>query len=428
MNRFIEIAGRIGSQRHLLAIRDGFVAIMPLIIIGSLAVLINNFPPIGPIDFVSWLNSLLGEGNWQLVGGSIWNASFAVLGLLASFTIAYNLAKSYSVDGLSAGLISMASYIMLVPVTEDWGLNFSWLGAQGLFVGIILALVTTELFRLLVNSKLTIKMPEGVPDGVVRSFQALIPAAIILIAVGVFQALITVLSNSNIFEIIFTVIQEPLQGLGNTLPAAVIVSLTNHVLWFFGLHGTNIIGSIIEPLYLPLIEENLNVFSSGVSAFDVPYIVTKPFLDAFVFMGGSGTTIALIIAIFIVIRKYKNHPYRKVAGLSAPASVFNINEPIIFGLPIVLNPVMLIPFILVPTTLTVISYFALSFGLVPKTVAIIPWTTPPILSGYLVTGGSWQGIALQVVNIAIAVLIYIPFVYSGYKAMNKEMEENKDER
>ncbi|MBD7908218.1 PTS sugar transporter subunit IIC [Sporosarcina gallistercoris] len=420
MEKFIEIAGKIGAQRHLVAIRDGFVAIMPLIIVGSFAILINNFPPLGSFSFVEWMNGLLGEGNWQAVGGSIWNGTFAVLGLLVAFSIAYNLAKSYEVDGLSAGLISAASYIMLVPVTEDWGLNFAWLGSQGLFVGIVLALSLTELFRILVKSRWTIKMPEGVPEGVARSFQALIPATIILIIVGCFQALMTVFAEISIFEVIFQVIQEPLQGLGNTLPAAILIAFLNHLLWFFGLHGTNIIGSVMEPLYLPLIQENLELFSSGVSAFDVPYTVTKPFLDSFVFMGGSGTTIALIAAIFIVIRKEKNHPYREVGKLSAPASLFNINEPVIFGLPIVLNPAMLIPFILVPVTLTIISYFALATGLVPKTVAIIPWTTPPILSGYLVTGGSWRGIVLQLVNFAIAVAIYIPFVMVGVRALKQQ--------
>lgn len=421
MQKFIEIAGRIGSQRHLVAIRDGFVAIMPLIIIGSLAVLINNFPAFGSFDIVSILNNIFGEGNWQTLGGSIWNGTFAVIGLLISFTIAYNLAKSYELDGLSTGLISIASYIILVPETADWGLNFAWLGAQGLFVAIILAILVTELFRLLVKANVTIKMPEGVPEGVSRSFAALVPAMIILAVVGLFQAIISVFVGISIFEVIFNVIQEPLQGLGNTLPAALVVSFLNHLLWFFGLHGTNIIGSVIEPVYLPLIEQNANLFQQGMSAFEVPNVVTKPFLDSFVFMGGSGTTIALLIAIFIVIRRERNHPYREVAKLSAPAGIFNINEPVIFGLPIVLNPVFLIPFILVPVTLTVISYIALSTGIVPKTVAILPWTTPPILSGYLVTGGSIRGIILQLVNIAVAVLIYIPFIMAGVRAMKEKM-------
>lgn len=422
MEKFIEIAGRIGAQRHLVAIRDGFVAIMPLIIIGSIGILINNFPPLGKFELVEWMNGIFGDGNWQAVGGSIWNGTFAVLGLLVAFSIAYNLAKSYEVDGLSAGLISAAAYIMLVPETPDWGLNFAWLGAQGLFVAIILALVLTELFRVLIQSKFTIKMPEGVPEGVARSFTALIPATVILIIVGFFQALINVFADVSIFEMIFNIIQEPLQGLGNTLPAAMVVAFLNHILWFFGLHGTNIIGSVIEPVYLPLIQENLELFSSGMSAFDVPNLVTKPFLDSFVFMGGSGTTLALLIAIFIVVRREKNHPYREVAKLSAPASLFNINEPVIFGLPIVLNPVMLIPFILVPVTLTIISYVALATGIVPKTVAILPWTTPPLLSGYLVTGGSWRGVGLQIINLAVAVVLYVPFVMAGVRALKQRME------
>nr|WP_036689175.1 PTS sugar transporter subunit IIC [Paucisalibacillus globulus] len=421
MQKFIEIAGRIGAQRHLVAIRDGFVAIMPLIIVGSLAVLINNFPPFGSFNLVSILNGIFGEGNWQEVGGSIWNGTFAVLGLLIAFSIAYNLAKSYDVDGLAAGLLSAAAYIMLVPVTEDWGLNFAWLGAQGLFVAIILSLIITELFRVLVRSKFTIKMPEGVPEGVAKSFKALIPSILILILVGLFQALMNVFAEMSIFEVIFNAIQKPLQGLSNTLPAAIIIAFLNHLLWFFGLHGTNILGSVIEPIYLPLIEKNADLFASGVSAFDVPYIVTKPFLDSYVYMGGSGTTIALIIAIFIVVRNEQKHPYREVAKLSAPAGLFNINEPVIFGLPIVLNPVMLIPFILIPVTLTIISYFAISTGLVPKTVAILPWTTPPILSGYLVTGGSWRGIALQIFNIALAVIMYIPFVMAGVRTLKQKM-------
>lgn len=422
MEKFIEIAGRIGGQRHLVAIRDGFVAIMPLIIIGSIGILINNFPPLGKFEFVEWMNGIFGDGNWQTVGDSIWNGTFAVLGLLIAFSIAYNLAKSYEVDGLSAGLISAASFIMLVPETPDWGLDFNWLGAQGLFVAIILGLVLTELFRVLVQSKFTIKMPEGVPEGVARSFTALIPATIILIIVGFFQALLHVFADVSVFEMIFNMIQKPLQGLGNTLPAAIVVAFLNHILWFFGLHGTNIIGSVIEPVYLPLIQENLEMFSNGMSAFDVPNLVTKPFLDSFVFMGGSGTTLALLIAIFIVVRREKNHPYREVAKLSAPASLFNINEPVIFGLPIVLNPVMLIPFILVPVTLTIISYVALATGIVPKTVAILPWTTPPLLSGYLVTGGSWRGVGLQIINLAVAVVLYVPFIMAGVRALKQNME------
>src|SRR5699024_1589918 len=207
MNQFIEIAGRIGAQRHLLAVRDGFIAIMPLIIIGSFAVLINNFPPIGKFDFVGMMNNVFGEEKWQMVGGSIWNGTFAILGLLIAFSIAYQLAKSYDVDGLPAGFIALASYIAFAPETpDDWGLDFAWLGAQGIFIAIILGIVVAELFRILIQSRLTIKMPDGVPAGVEKSFKALIPTIIILVLVGLIQALMNAFSDSSIFELVFEII------------------------------------------------------------------------------------------------------------------------------------------------------------------------------------------------------------------------------
>lgn len=415
IEKFIAIAGRIGSQQHLVAIRSGFVAIMPLVIAGSLAIIVNNFPPLGNFDLVLLMDRLLGEGNWQVVGQAIWNGTFAILGLLATFSVAYHLAKSYNIDGLLAGLIGVSAYIILVPVTDDGGLDLAWLGTQGLFVGIIIALVLTESFRFLLNSKLRIKMPDGIPEGVSKSFSAFFPGLIILVIVGLFHSFMNHVADQSIFEFIFYIIQEPLQGLSNTLLAAIIVAFLTHVLWFFGLHGTNITGGVIEPIYLPLIQKNAQLYKEGMSAFDVPYLITKPFLDSFVFMGGSGTTLALLLAIFIVVRKERNHPSRGIAKIAIPSGIFNINEPALFGLPIVLNPVMLIPFISVPIILTIISYVALATGLVPKTVAMLPWTTPPIISGYLVTGGDWRGIALQVVNLTVAVLIYIPFVIAGVR-------------
>lgn len=428
MNKFIEVAGKIGSQRHLKAIRDGFIALIPLIIVGSLTVVINNFPPLGKFELVTILNDVFGAGNWQVVTGSIWNGTMAVLGLLIAFSIAYQLADSYKINALAAGFISAASYIILAPETADnLGLKFAWLGAQGVFIAIVLALLLTELFRVLLTSKLIIKMPVGVPESVEKSFKAIIPAFIILFLVGLLQALMNAFTDESIFEVVYKLIQQPLLGLGSSLPAAIVVAFLTQLLWFFGLHGTNILGAIIEPIYVPLVIDNAELFREGTSAFDVPHIVTKPFLDAFVFMGGSGVTLSLLIAIFIVIRKEKKHPYREVAKIAVPAGMFNINEPVIFGLPIMLNPVMFIPFILNPVILVIVSYTALKVGLVPKTVALVPWSTPPLLSGFLVTGGSWRGVVLQLVNMTIAVLVYMPFVMLGVRAM-KKAEETQTEK
>ncbi|MGQ3738716.1 PTS cellobiose transporter subunit IIC [Bacillus sp. Fil] len=399
----VPVAGKIGSQRHLAAIRDGFIAVMPLILVGALASLINGFPSEA---FQEFMKGLFGE-TWKQVGGGMWTGSFAILALIIAFTTSYNLAKSYGVDGLSAGIISFGALIILTPTTpKEGGLNLAWTGAQGLFVAIIVALLVTEVFRFFVQRNITFKMPDGVPPAVLRSFAAIVPAFVILTAVAGIQLAVK-LAGTSVHEFIFNTIQSPLQSLAGTLPSAIVIVLLVHLLWFFGLHGPNIVGGIIEPLYLPALEKNMKLFQGGTSAFDVPNIITKPFFDTFVYLGGSGATLAFLVVVLLVA---KSAQLRGVSRLSIGPGAFNINEPVTFGTPIILNPILFLPFILTPIVLVITSYTALSIGWVPKTVVMIPWATPPIISGYLVTGGHLSGAILQLFNFVIAMVIYYPFV------------------
>ncbi|MGM9986763.1 MAG: PTS cellobiose transporter subunit IIC [Bacillaceae bacterium] len=416
---FVPIAGKIGAQRHLVAIRDGFVAIMPLVIIGSIAILVNGLPIEG---FQKFMLDTFGE-TWKSVGGNIWTGSFAILSLLLSFSVAYSLAKSYGVDGLSAGLVSFGSLIMISPTVKD-GLAFAWTGAQGLFVSLIVALITTEIFRFLIQRNITIKMPAGVPDAVSRSFAALIPGLVVFVIVAFVQLLLTK-AGISAQEWIFQTIQKPLQGISNTLPSAIVVAFLVHLLWFFGLHGTNILGPILDSIYLPALVENTKLYEGGTSAFsDKLSIITKPFFDVFVYMGGAGTTLALIVAIFLVA---KSAQYRAIGRVTAPGGLFNINEPVLFGLPIVLNPLLLIPFVVIPVVLTITTYFAITWGWVPKTVVLVPWTMPPLFSGYLVTGGHFSGVVLQIFNFALAVLMYIPFIKVADNNLVKQTKKSESD-
>ncbi|TNC01109.1 PTS cellobiose transporter subunit IIC [Bacillus cereus] len=399
----VPVAGRIGAQRHLVAIRDGFIAVMPLILVGSFAVLINNLP----IDaFQNFMKGTFGDA-WKDIGGGMWTGSFAILALIVAVGISYNLAKSYGVDALSAAIITFGALIIISPTTpKEGGIDLAWTGAQGLFVSIIVALLVTEVFRFFVQRDITIKMPDGVPPAVMKSFAALVPAFVILIVTAGIQLAVK-LAGTSIHKMVFETIQLPLQGLAGTLPSAIIIALLIHVLWFFGLHGPNIIGGIIDPIYLPALEKNMKLFNDGMSAYDVPHIFTKPFFDVYVYIGGSGATLAFLVAVMLVA---KSAQLRGVGRVSIGPGFFNINEPVIFGTPIVLNPTLIIPFVLTPVVLVITSYTAITLGWVPKTVALVPWTMPPIFSGYLVSGGSIAGAALQVVNFAIAVVIYYPFV------------------
>lgn len=400
---FVPVASKIGSQRHLVAIRDGFVTVMPLMILGSLAVLINNLPINAYQEF---MNNIFGGDIWTSFGGNLWQGSFAVVSLLVVFSISYHLAKSYHKDALSTGVVALAALLMIMePVAEGAGLPLVWAGAQGLFIAIVTALVTTEIFtRLLGNPKLVIKMPDTVPPAVSRSFASLLPAMITLSIFALIKVFTVVFGAPDLHQAVYDLIQAPVSALANTLGSAIVISLIVHVFWFFGLHGPNIIEPLMQAVYLPAIEANAAAFQAGEA---VPHIVTKPFFDAFVYLGGSGVTIALIVAVFMAGRRHKH--YRNISGMSTAPGLFNINEPILFGFPIVLNPLLVIPFILTPLILTIISYFAIAVGFVPKTIALIPWTTPPIIGGALATG-SIRGALLALVNLVIAILIYMPFV------------------
>ncbi len=422
MNVLMKYFTKLGSQRHLVAIRDGFVTLMPLMIIGSLVTLINQIPGI--------LNEMFGTSMAlpsfiSTLNSNIWWGTFDMIGLMAVIAIAYSLAKHYDADTIAAAVVALASYMSIVPqsitaVSEAgeqigaWGnVSRAFTNAQGLFVGIIVALIATEMFvRLKRNDKLIIKMPDGVPPAVGRSFAAILPGGITILCIvagtmvieNVAQMIMGLEAPMSIFALVTKFVSQPLLSVADSLSYALIVVVLNQVMWFFGLHGSNIIEGIIQPISLQMMEANTAAFQAGAA---VPHIVTKPFLDAFVYIGGSGTVLGMLLAMFLICKAKQN---RMISRLSIGPSMFNINEPTIFGVPIVLNPMLLVPFILAPVAVATISYLAMSVGLVGRTVAIIPWATPPIISGFLVTGGDWKACILQIINIAISFVIYLPFV------------------
>ncbi|TDO71340.1 PTS system cellobiose-specific IIC component [Halanaerobium saccharolyticum] len=402
-NKFVPLASKLGSQRHLLSIRDGFISIMPLAIIGSLAILINNFPI---VYYQEYMSSLFGT-EWTLFSDYIYNGTFAIMSLLIVFSISYNLADSYNEDPLLAALISFSSFIITIIQTDAQGFSipFQWLDASGLLVAIVVAILATEIYvktMNLISSKK--KQEKGTMTPILnRYFSALIPTIFIFLIFSLMRLVFAQFGIENIIEEIYRLIQLPLMGLANNLLTALVIVFIGHFFWFLGLHGTNILEPVIQALYLPALQENIQAVSNNLA---VPNIFTKPFFDSFVYMGGSGTTLSLLIVIYLFSNSKRK---RDLMKLSSTQSIFNINEPILYGLPIVMNPIYFIPFILTPLILTLTSYLAILTGFVPKTIAMVPWGTPPIISGFLITG-SISGSLLQVFNIFIGILIYFPFV------------------
>ena len=400
------IANKFSSQRYLVAIRDGFITVMPLVIIASFFVLINNVI----LDSTNGILSGIGNfDSYKDIGGSVYNGTLGFLSIFLAFGVAYKLADHYEMDQIGTGFVGVASIVALMPVLEG-----TYTSPTGLFVAILGSILSTELLRFFQKSKaFKISMPESVPPTVSKSFNLLIPATFTLTLFGLLSFVAIKLSGLNVYEIITNMIQTPIKAAFQGLPGIIIVVVLQGLLWSFGLHGAFVLSPITEPTLLTAIDENIKALEAHQA---IPNIVTKPFLDVFVNMGGVGMTIGLVIALLIFSKREDNKAISKLAF--APAC-FNINEPLMFGLPVVLNPIYTLPLIFVPVICLVIAYMATATGLIAKTVVMVPWTTPPVISAFLATGGDWKAAVLSIILIVISVVLYMPFVI----AANKMKEE-----
>lgn len=418
MGRFEErlapLAKRVGGNWFLNALRDSFAAIMPLLIIGSMFTLVANFPIAAWTDFLT--ATTVGPYTLKALISIPASCSVSMMALFIAFTVGYSCAEHMGVkDRLSAGIVSLTSWLILMPlfteytpegsteVVEIASIPFGWVGARGVFVALLTGFLVVRLFAWVIERNWTIKMPEGVPPTVSRAFSALIPMAVAFTAVWLVRVLFTLTPWDDAFTFIYTFLQAPLQQLGGTVLAQTLVYLFAHVLWFFGIHGTNITDSVYRPILTALSVENQGALAAGLP---LPNIINAQFQDLFATYGGAGSTLSLLIAALLVCRSER---IKKLSKLSIAPAIFQINEPIIFGLPIVMNPILLIPFLLVPTVNILTTYAVMAAGLVPICNGVLlSWTTPPIISGFLVSG--WQGAVWQAVLVAVGALIYLPFM------------------
>lgn len=416
--KMLPIAAKLGSNKVLIAIRDGITLSMPLIIIGSLFLVIASFP------IEAWTTWLTKVG----IDGYLWkgvDSSFGLMGLVASFGVANSLARQYKVDGVSAGIISLSSFIVATPFVNGetgTGIPVGYMGSKGLFVGMIIGIISALIFQWFIKHDIQIKLPDSVPPAVSKSFSALIPGAAIITLWLVVYAILDRINVGNIHDLMMIVLGGPLGLLGNNIFGTVIAILLNSLFWFVGIHGGNVVNSILNPIWLMNSDANRLVFQADKLA-ELPHIITAQFMDNFVYMGGGGATIGLVIVIAIISRRKRASKITKaMAPLTLTPGLFNINEPAMFGLPIVMNVSLIIPFILAPVANAVISYLAMASGLVATTTGItVSWTMPPIISGFLTTGGSISGAVLQVVCIVVDVAIYW-FFYQAVEKQNLALE------
>lgn len=424
MNKFLNeklmpVASKMASNKFLIAIRDGITLAMPLLIIGSLLMVIATGFAIPPLE--KWLGDM-GIATYLWKGS---DSSFGLIGLVASFGIAYSLTKQYNVDGVPSGIVSLSTFILVTPfVTGEAGngMPTTYMAAQGLFVAIVLGLINGWVYQWFINHNIQIKMPDSVPPAVSKSFSAILPGATLIVGWLIVYGVLDAFKLPNLHMIAKTVLGTPLGLLGNNIIGVVILVMCCSGLWFVGLHGGNIVNKIMEPIWLTNLGENAEAFKAGEN---LQHIFTTPFVDNFVYIGGAGATIGLVLALaWMARRKNASKQAKTLTPITVVPGLFNINEPTMFGIPVVLNILLLIPFVVAPVVNLIISYLSMASGLVPLTYTAPGWTTPPVISGFLATGSIRTSI-LQIILVVADILLYLPFVAAVEKRFKADEEQAK---
>ena len=410
-------AEKLGNNKVLIAIRDGFLVSTPLIIVASIFLVIANFPIPGYVDFLA---QFFGQG-WPSKMDAIIDSTFSVLGLLGAVGIGYAYARQLESDPIAGGAVALVCFLIITPkVHSDFvnaangkafnGFALAHLGSAGMFLAMITAIISVKIFVTIKNKGWVIKMPDGVPPAVTQSFAALIPSAFAMFFFFVVYLVFSATDYQYAHNFIYKILQAPLMGFGQSLIFEPIYQFLSTLFWFFGINGPAVTNTVFNPIHLALTAENLEAFKQGAT---LPNIFTGPFGDFFGNFGGGGSTLSLV---FLMVFFGKSERMKKLGRLAIIPGIFGINEMIIFGLPVVLNPLIVIPFILTPLVNTILSTIATLIGLIPYTTgAALPWTTPFFFSGWLSTGSIVAGL-FQIVLIIIGMGIYYPF----FKVIDKQ--------
>jgi PTS system cellobiose-specific IIC component len=379
LNRASGFLSLLERNPYLLAVRAGMVSVVPLTIVGGLFTILSQLFEDSPLLRVPIA------------------ATFGILGLVACFSVAYDLGRRFRQEAIVSATLAAVVFLLLQIDRGTFALRMEDLGSSGLFTAILVAIVTVEVQRWFTDRSLVIRLPPSVPEVVSQSFLSLVP---LLVLVVVFWTVRFAL-GFDINRIVQSTFQ-PLVFALNTLPGILVYALIVTLLWSVGINGDNAVDAVVAPIFLQYLAANVTAAGQGAP---LPYVTAYGFFTTFVNVGGTGATIALAL----VLWNSREPGFRRVSRLSLPTQIFQINEPIFFGLPIVLNPLFMIPYVLNAVVLTGGTYLLMQWSVIRKPFVNVPWTTPPILGHFLVTGGDWKAALWGAVSIALAMLIYFPF-------------------
>lgn len=402
-NKVLPIATKIGNQRFLVALRDSFIGTMPIVMTGSIALLINAFLVDIPDQFN--LQKITSFFQWWVdINNLVFKGSISIVALLFIYCLGVNIAKIYKTDTLSSGLVALSSFIISIgnSMTSTYNLSNNnnidlttlftgvegikvtgsslnvtisgllpgtQINSNGYFTAIIIGFLSSIIFCKLMNKNWTIKLPDTVPPAIAKPFLSIIPALVSLYIVAIFTFSFTKITDLLIIDWIYKVLQTPMLGLSQSFLAVVLVAVLTQFFWFFGIHGGNVMAPIMEGVFGVALLANLEAYQNNET---IPYVWTSVSYGSFVWYA----TLGLLIAIFWVS---KNSHYKEVAKLGIMPVLFNIGEPVMYGLPTVLNPILFIPFLLCPAVMSSVAYLVTDLGWVSPVTQNVTWVMPPVL-------------------------------------------------
>ncbi|MDR0300637.1 MAG: PTS sugar transporter subunit IIC [Streptococcaceae bacterium] len=460
-NKVLPPIMKVVNTRPMNALKNGMLYAMPFIIVGSIFLILANIP-------IPSVATYLADTGWSSIFSQAFSMTFGVLAIWATIGIGYCYVQDAGMGdkALPAGLTALAAFWIVQslsianPLTAAIGtgkaasgigsltgdqanaalhklpvamqtflsnpvtgvLNLSWQGGQGMIAAILIGIFTGWAYVKMINAGWKITMPEQVPSNVANQFTSMIPSGVIIICATVIFALFNKIGHTDLITEIYHLIEQPLQGLGDSYLGILLISLLVPFFWFFGVHGGLIMGAVTSAFLIPNTAQNAALYSAHkLTLANGAHIVTNEFYNNFINLSGSGITFGLIVFTLFFA---KSQQMRAIGKVEAVPGLFNINEPFLFGLPLVLNPILAIPFFLVPVVVTTTVYWAIALHIVPPMTGVAaPWTTPPIISGFLI--GGWQFAVLQVVALAESALIYLPFARHYDKVLIEQEAENE---
>lgn len=408
-NHITPLAGAVGQQKYVTSIRDGFILALPFMIVGSF-MLVFIFPPFAPDTHWgfarAWLQFSLDHRESLMLP---YNFSMGIMTIFISVGVAASLARHHALDPLTSGMLSLMGFLLIAAPLKDDHISVAYFSGQGIFTALLVAIYTTELYAFFRRHNITIRLPPEVPTGVARSFEILIPVLAVVLTLHPLNLFIESQLGMIIPEAIMSLV-KPLVAASDTLPAILLSVLVCQILWFAGIHGALIVTGIMNPFWMA----NLSVNQAAMAAGSViPHIYVQGFWDHYLLIGGVGSTLPLAL---LLMRSKAVH-LRTIGRMGVVPGLFNINEPILFGAPVIMNPLFFIPFVLVPMINATLAWFALDLGWVARVVSLTPWTTPAPIGASWAANWAFSPVIMCLICMGTAIIMYYPF----FKAFEKQL-------